>query len=211
MLRRLYMIWLCLFAPILTGCNQFGLGARIECADIHNDFESGFPFDWDSAASRTQWIATNYGISKSEIRESGPWLYWSKGQTQYAFTTDGPRVIKSWARDPGVRDVIRCLGDPETYQAFKETDRYVLILWYPKRATSFEASYRQYGKLAESPFGLDSGIWTSQVVRPGDLASMLEDANPNPDWVHLRDVAMARPWPGDIKTISIVEVPAGNK
>lgn len=211
MLRRLFMIWLFLFAPMLAACDRFGLGARMECANIYNDFESGFPFDWEAARSRTQWIATYYGISKSEIRESGPWLYWSKGQTQYAFTTDGPRVIKSWGRDPVVRDVIRCLGDPETYQAFKETDRYVLVLWYPKRATSFEASYRHFSKLAESPFSLDSEVWMSQVVRPGSFASMLEDATPNLNWVHLRDVAMARPWPSDIRTISIVEVPAANR
>lgn len=209
MLSRVFMSLLLLCSLVLTSCDQLGLGIRMGCADVYNEFEYGFPFGNVSTAERSQWIARNYGVPASAIRESGPWLYWSKGVTEYAFTTDGPRVIKSWGRRPTIRDVLRCLGDPDVYQAFREPDKYTAILWYPKRAVSFEASYLTYAKHPVSPFGLDSDIWTSQVVRAADLASMLEDATPNLTWTYLRDVTLVRPWPGDIQKISIIEARFG--
>ncbi|MBX7213918.1 MAG: hypothetical protein K1X39_07905 [Thermoflexales bacterium] len=198
-------------ALVLASCDQLGHGSRVECADVFNEFESGFPFDIVSTSERSQWIIKNYDVPASAIRESGPWLYWSEGATDYSFTTDGPRVIKSWARRFTVRDVLRCLGDPDVYQAFREPDVYRLILWYPKRAVSFEAAYFTNATLSASPFKLDSDIRTSTVVQPADLASMLDDATPNINWAHLRDVTLMRPWPGDIQKIAIIEARFGNK
>lgn len=206
------MILLAFFVGVLfTGCRPQIFGSQVNCSDISENFETAIPFLAIQNSLDNKWITSNYNISPSAIRffsgtvagKQQIGFDWTKGRTQYEMELAVPYLSKTWKPDITVDDVIRCMGNPQSYQAFKLADRYSLVLWYPKQSVEFLAEYRQLSPLPQSPFDLGSKVWTSVVVPDGDMQYMLNKANPNIYYPYFRDLTMLRQWPGDISKITI--------
>jgi|LakMenEpi03Aug12_release.lakeMendotaPanAssembly.Ray.scaffolds.fasta_scaffold462962_2 hypothetical protein len=168
------VIWFVAKSPI--SCNRL-IDQRLKHA----------PFYSSNADAMWQWVDNTYNWGRRWLSKETEgdtviteWRSWDKEYR--AFYHAGQQAIRQFWLFPRVtiRDVQRCLGQPETYawsSAFRvDAFNSQFAMWYQRDGYIFSTG--QFYSLEQPVIDLDMPIWTLIVVQPATTPQMAQAAYP---------------------------------
>jgi hypothetical protein len=183
---KLYFFFALTFC--LLGCRS---GSTVDCETITSVIPEEVPFDALTRVTIKEWVQQTYQIQASEVSIPDPadnWtpvadVSWRTSSGMYQGEVGDSSLINirlSWNGDYGLKadDVVRCLGNPQSYLALYVPKQFEMLLFYPERGLVV-------GSGSDTLFNAPpSSVENTPVryflfVRPNDLEMVLSDAYPN--------------------------------
>lgn len=199
-LARFIMVALCL---IVVGCRP---SSNIDCEAITSGIPKEVPFDALNQDTIAEWVQESYQIPLNEVSipdPAGNWtpvadVSWQTSQSMYQGEFSDGSLINirlSWNRDNTLTadDIVRCLGEPDSYLTLYVSRQFELLLFYPERGLVV-------GSGSDTFFDVPpTSIETTPVhyffsVRPNRLERVLSDTYSNNEGSLEFYLKHSRPW-----------------
>lgn len=202
---------------MLTSCHTMGAapiptGSLLQCEAIVDERALQGPFTPMTFEDAKAWVAR---VFSAEVQDNGRegnlrFLYWtSDGRTwSLHLREDETTLGVLWEIDPpALHEVIRCIGEPEYYNAYYDRGSLSseLGIFYPSRGLSFGA--RQSGLVER--FDPMAAVTRISYYMPGSLENTIlapSAVEPGSE-LYERLRHSIRPWPGSLDQIVIGDAP----
>ncbi len=217
-----HCISLLISASLLLSCVPSTSRQQRDCASVVDPKLTTFSFDQVSVQDVQLWLQHKYGLLGKDIRVTRRPQYpqsayrewqidWGANDIDYGVAFDGEgqpnaTLYVRWQNGaPTVGDVLRCLGKPSLYRAY--LDMYPeavwtqLELWYPNSGLIIGSHVeRKTSRIDEA-----TELSRMTYVRPGsesEIISRVWAVQPATE-TYDRILNSLRPWPGEIKDVTI--------